>query len=85
MDKIDVPWSLEEEIEHRAQMASYRIMSAVEKECDKRGFSKKELAAKIGTSPSYITQLYRGTKQVNMAFIGKAEVALGIEFHITTH
>ena len=79
---IHAQWSLEEEIKHRAQMVSYRILSVIEKRCAVMGLSKKELAEKIGTSPSYITQLYRGTKQVNMTFMGKVEVALGISFTI---
>ncbi len=84
-NNIDVSWSKEQEIQHRAEAVSFRIMSVVEKECDKRGLTKKELARKIGTSPSYITQLYRGSKQVNTSFMGKIEVAFGVQFFIEIH
>ena len=82
MDKLNGQWSKKQEIEHRTQMISYRILSEIEKVLERRGLTKKELAQKIGTSASYITQLYRGNKLVNMHFMGKCEEALGISFEI---
>lgn len=70
-------------IEHAAQMISYRILSEVEKMCDKRKMTKKELAAAVGTSASYITQLFRGTKAVNMEIMAKFEKTLDFQFRIT--
>lgn len=71
-----------EEIEHKAQMLSYHFLSEVEKECDRRKISRAELAEMVGTSRSYITQLFRGTKMVNMDILAKFEYALGITFQI---
>jgi len=72
----------EEELEHKAQMISYRFLSEVEKECDKRKISRAELAEMVGTSRSYITQLFRGSKRVNMDVLAKFEDVLGITFQI---
>lgn len=74
--------SKEDELEHKAQMLSYRFLSEVEKECDKRKISRAELAEMVGTSRSYITQLFRGSKRVNMGVLAKFEYALNITFNI---
>lgn len=74
--------SNKEKIEHGAQMVSYRILSEVEKLCDEKNIKKKDLAVMVGTSRSYITQLFRGTKQVNTDIMAKFEEALDFTFHI---
>lgn len=71
-----------EKIEHLAQMISYRFLSEVEKTCDEMGINKKELAEKVGTSKSYITQLFRGNKHVNTNILARFEEALDITFEI---
>lgn len=75
--------SQHEKNEHNAQMISFRILSEVEKICEDKKIRKKELAKMVGTSPSYITQLFRGTKQVNTEIMARFEEALGISFTIT--
>jgi transcriptional regulator with XRE-family HTH domain len=72
----------EEELEHKAQMISYRILSEVEKVCEVKRINKKELAQKVGSSPSYITQLFRGGKHVNMDMMARFEDALDLCFEI---
>jgi ribosome-binding protein aMBF1 (putative translation factor) len=72
----------EEEIEHKAQMISYRVLSEVEKVCEEKKINKKELATMVGSSPSYITQLFRGVKHVNMDIMAKFEDALELCFEI---
>jgi plasmid maintenance system antidote protein VapI len=74
--------SKEERLEHRAQMISYRILSEVEKICDEKGIKKKELAKMVDTSASYITQLFRGDKQVNTSIMAKLEEALEMMFEV---
>lgn len=74
--------SKEEEIEHKAHMISFRFLSEVEIYIDKKGIKKSDLAKMIGTSKSYITQLFRGDKMVNMELLARLEYALGIEFKI---
>jgi ribosome-binding protein aMBF1 (putative translation factor) len=72
----------EEEIEHKAQMISYRVLSEVEKVCEEKKINKKELATMVGFSPSYITQLFRGVKHVNMDVMARFEDALELCFEI---
>ncbi len=74
--------SKNEEIEHNAQMISYRILSEVEKACDEKNINKKELAAMVGSSASYITQLFRGAKHVNMDMMARFEEVLEFGFEI---
>lgn len=71
-----------DKIEHKAQMISYRILSEVERVCDAKKIKKKDLAARVGTSKSYITQLFRGAKQVNTQILARFEEALAISFEI---
>jgi transcriptional regulator with XRE-family HTH domain len=72
--------SREEKIEHRAQMISFRILSEVEKICEMRNIKMKDLAKMIDTSASYVTQLFRGNKQVNTAFMARFEEAMNMIF-----
>lgn len=74
----------EEQIEHRALMLSYIFLSEVEKTSARKGWTRKKLAAEIGTSPSYLTQLFRGDRLLNFKTIAKIEQALGIRFTLRT-
>lgn len=71
-----------EKNEYNAQMISYRILSEVERVCEERKLKKKDLALKIGTSKSYITQLFRGNKSINTQVMAKFEDVLDITFEI---
>lgn len=72
--------SLEEQIEHRAQMLSYIFLSEAQKAMDRIGWTQKRLADEIGTSASYLTQLMRGDRLLNLKTIAKIEDALHIRF-----
>lgn len=71
-----------EKVEHNAEMISFRILSEVEKICEEKQINKTELAKRINTSKSYVTQLFRGSKQVNTFLMGKLEEVLDISFEI---
>lgn len=58
--------SKQDKIEHDATMLMFKFLSIVEEEMEKRGMAKKELAIKLGTSASYITQVFRGHKTINL-------------------
>jgi transcriptional regulator with XRE-family HTH domain len=73
----------EEKIEHRAQMISYRILSEVEKICEEKNINMKELAKLVDTSASYVTQLFRGYRQVNTMFMAKFEEAMKMFFEFS--
>ncbi|SFE97815.1 Helix-turn-helix [Chitinophaga sp. CF118] len=71
-----------ERTEHNAQMISYKVLSEIEKVCNEKNINKQKLAAMVGTSKSYITQLFRGTKSINTHIMEKFEDALNISFEI---
>lgn len=70
------------EVKHLAQMLMYRFLSEIEKITDERKIVRKELAKKIGVSPSYLTQLYRGVKPLNIETLAKIELVLDFRFDI---
>jgi len=73
----------EEKTQDEARLLMYRFLDIFEYKCDKLGWSKKKLANEIGTSPSYITQLFRGDKLINLPTIVKMKQVLDIDIEIT--
>lgn len=73
-----------ENIHWKADHLSLVIMSKVLCICEQRNISRKELAVKLNTSQSYLTQLFRGDKRVNMMFMAKIQSVLNINFIIDT-
>jgi len=76
------PASYEEKIEDEARLIMASFLSEVEKKYKEKGWRRKDLAKKTGTSPSYMTQLFRGTKLINLEMIAKMQDALNIKFNI---
>ena len=74
--------SQEDSIEINAQNISARFLSEIDKLCEERGLLKKDLAQHLNTSRSYITQLFRGDKLLNLLFISKIEDYFKITFEI---
>ena len=72
-----------EKLENQANMLMFRFLSHVEFRCMQLGWNRKQLAQNTGTSASYITQLFRGDKMVNLITLAKFQKVLGIEFEIT--
>lgn len=73
----------EQELESDAKLIMFRFIDIVERKREKLGWSRKELAKKVGTSASYITQLMRGDKLINMLTLAKMQRALNIKFDIS--
>ena len=71
-----------ERIEHRSKMIMFNFLDIVEKEMTNRQMTKKDLAEKLNTSASYVTQLFTGTKTINLLTIAKLEEILNIKFQI---
>ena len=59
-----------------------RFLSELEKLNCEKPLKKKDLAKAINTSPSYITQLYRGDKLINLITLAKIQDAFNITFEI---
>ena len=72
----------EQQDEHAAHMLSFRFLSEVERLTEARGFTRKALADAVGTSASYITQLFRGNCTLNLLMAARLQRVLGAEFHI---
>jgi transcriptional regulator with XRE-family HTH domain len=73
----------EEELEHEAYMIMFRFLSELEKlNSDEHPLKKKELAKKLGVSPSYITQLFNGNKLINLSTLARIERFFNITFEI---
>lgn len=75
--------SEQDKLDNEAKLIMFRFLDIVERKREKLGWSRKELAKKVGTSASYITQLMRGDKLVNMQTLAKMQKALDIKFEIT--
>ena len=72
----------EEKAEHDSKILMFKFLSIIENEMALRNMSKKELANQLNTSPSYITQLFRGTKTINLIKLAELQNLFSIEFEI---
>ena len=68
--------------EHDSKILMFKFLSLVEQEMEMRNMTKKDLAQKLNTSPSYITQLFRGTKTINLLKLAQLQNLFDIEFQI---
>jgi transcriptional regulator with XRE-family HTH domain len=74
--------SKEEELEHEAKMIMFRFLNELEKMNSDKPIKKKDLAKALNTSASFITQLYRGDKLINLLTLAKIQDAYNITFEI---
>jgi len=72
----------EDKVEHDSKILMFKFLSIVEQEMEFRNMTKKDLAVKLNTSPSYITQLFRGTKTINLLKLAQLQNLFNIEFEI---
>lgn len=68
-----------EQMEHHAEMLSLKIALDIKRYLEDNEISYKDLAARMGTSAAYITQVLRGDKRINMLFLARLISALGID------
>lgn len=72
-----------DELEKDAKLIMAKFLSKIDEVAKKKGITKrKDLADMVGTSASYLTQLYRGHKLMNLTTAAKFQKALGISFNI---
>ena len=72
----------ENDIKHETSMLMYRFLSEIERLSEEKSLNRKELATAIGTSASYITQLFRGNKIINLETIAKFQKIFDVKFEI---
>jgi ribosome-binding protein aMBF1 (putative translation factor) len=59
-----------------------RVMNEIKDLLKKKNWNKKKLAEELGTSQSYISQLFSANKLINTKLIGKLERVLKVRFNI---
>lgn len=75
--------SEEEELEHDAQMLTFKFLEELEKcQVSDSKLKKKDLAKALGKSPSFISQLYSGEKLMSFNLLAKIQKAFNISFEI---
>jgi AraC-like DNA-binding protein len=75
-----------DELDYEAHMIMFRFLSELEEFHDSaKNLKKNELAAKLGVSPSYITQLFNGDKLLNFIMLAKIQKAFNITFEIKAY
>ncbi|RZJ48003.1 MAG: XRE family transcriptional regulator, partial [Flavobacterium sp.] len=74
--------SEQERLELEAQSLAFSFLAEIDKAMNEQKMSKKALANQMGTSASYITQLFRGDRLPNFTNLAKMKDALGLEFDI---
>lgn len=70
-------------IERDSAILQANYLSEIERLYQNKGLNRKELAYKIGTSPSYLTQVFRGDKPLNFLTLAKIKRALNLRFEVT--
>ena len=74
--------SKEEELEHEAKMIMFKFLSEFENLNTTNPVKKKDLANAIGTSASFITQLFQGDKLISLLTLAKLQDAYDFTFEI---
>ncbi|MGZ5244599.1 MAG: helix-turn-helix domain-containing protein [Bacteroidia bacterium] len=72
----------EDENEVDAKILVARFLSEIQRVMIEMNISKTELAKSIGTSASFITQLFRGDKLINFKTLAKIQKTLDLTFQV---
>ncbi len=72
----------EEQVNLDEYMLMAKYLSEIENILIEKSLTKKALATKIGTSPSYLTQVFRGDKPLNFKTLAKIQTVLNIHFEV---
>ena len=81
-DQIMAFKSEDDRHEHESKILMFKFLSLIEQEMSKSEMSKKKLAELLNTSPSYVTQVFRGQKTINLLTLAKLQQIFEIEFKI---
>jgi hypothetical protein len=74
--------SFENDYENDAKVIASKILSDISVITDKKDLNRKDVAALIGTSASYMTQLYRGSKILNFITLAKLKNKLNLKIEV---
>lgn len=81
-DELFNSFTKEELIDQEARLLAFHFLSEVEHALEQQGLNKKALAERIGTSASYITQLFRGDRLPNFTILARIQEALSLKFEV---
>lgn len=70
-------------LDNEARILMFRFLSIVDAKREELGWSRKDLAEKINTSPAFVSQLFRGDKLINMTTLATLQKVMGFEFEIS--
>jgi transcriptional regulator with XRE-family HTH domain len=73
------------EVKHDSYMLMATFLSEIERVQEEKQISRKDLAGKIGTSASYLTQVFRSKKPLNFLTLAKIKRELDIKFRIIAY
>ncbi|UZD24360.1 helix-turn-helix domain-containing protein [Algoriphagus halophytocola] len=76
--------SYEDQVASKADVLALQFLGVVDQKMEEINMTKKELAAKIGTSASFITQLFRGDRKPNWNILAKMSLELDLDFKVFT-
>lgn len=71
-----------EELEHEEKLLSIKFLSEFEKIINDKDIKRKDIALALKTSPSYITQLFKGDRLVNIPILIKIQEKYNFTFEI---
>ena len=74
---------LENDYEIEAKVLASKILSEISEIAEKKDLNRKNIADLIGTSASYLTQLYRGNKILNLITLAKLKNKLNLNINIS--
>ena len=72
----------DERDELEASLLAFKFLYLIEEAMEQKGVSKTQLAQKVGTSKSFITQLFRGDKTPSWKMLVKMARAVELDFEI---
>jgi plasmid maintenance system antidote protein VapI len=73
----------EDEIDHEAKILMFKFLATLENLQTFKGLKKKDLAVLLGTSASYITQIYKGDKIINLLTLARLQEVFDVTFDVT--
>jgi transcriptional regulator with XRE-family HTH domain len=73
----------DEELALAELMLMAKFLSEIEQQQKLKDIDRKNLAVLIGTSPSYLTQVFRGDKPLNFKTLARIQAVLNIRFEVS--
>ncbi len=76
------PKNEKEKIQFEAEKIHFDFIFLLKDLMENQGITKKQLAESLGVAPSYITQLFNGSKLVNLKTLAKIQQLFDLKFKI---